>query len=59
MDLFDESIENLKSDGKTIVKSLCVYFVEKKCYQYCIVETGEVLFSPIEDPGEAYLKHGI
>ena len=46
VDLVDESVENLKSDftydGKTIVKSICVYFVKKKCYQYCIVETSEV-----------------
>ena len=66
MDVIDESIENLKSDftydGKTIMKSVCVYFVEKKCYQYCIGETGEVFYSPIEEPDEAYksyLKHRV
>ena len=66
VDLIGESIDNLKSefvfDGKTVVKSVCVYFAEKKCYQYGIVETGEVFYSPIEKPVEAYiayLKHGI
>ena len=66
MDLVDEAVNNLKSkytyDGKTIVKSVCVYFADKKCYQYGIVETSEVFYSPIEEPVEAYksyLKHGI
>ena len=66
MDLVNEAVNNLKSkftyDGKTIVKSVCVYFVDKKCYQYGIVETAEVFYSPIEEPIEAYrnyLKHGI
>ena len=34
--------------------------MEEKCYQYCILETGEVFYSPIEEPVEAYksyLKH--
>ena len=66
MDLVDDVVNNLKAnftyDGKTIVKSVCVYFSDKKCYQYGIVETGEVFYSPIEEPVEAYksyLKHGI
>ena len=66
MDLIDEAVNNLKSkftfDGKTIVKSVCMYFVDKKCYQYGIVETAEVFYSPIEEAVEAYksyLKHGI
>ena len=46
MDLVDESIENLKSDfvcdRKTIVKSVYVYFAERKWYQYEVIETGEV-----------------
>ena len=66
MDLVDEAVNNLKSkftfDGKTIVKSVCMYFVDKKCYQYGNVETAEVFYSPIEEAVEAYksyLKHGI
>ena len=53
IDLVDEAVNNLKSeftyDRKTIVKSVCVYFTEQKCYQYDIVETGEVFYSPIEE----------
>ena len=41
MDLLGESIDNL-----TVVKSVCVYFAEKNCYQYGIVETGGVFYSP-------------
>ena len=66
IELINEAIDNMKSefmyDGKTIVKSVCVYFADKKCYQYGVVETGKVFYSPIESPIEAYkafLKHGI
>ena len=66
IELVDEAVNNLKSEftyeGKTIVKSVCVYFADKKCYQYGIVETGEVFYSPTEEPVQAYknyLKHGI
>lgn len=63
--LVNESVDNLKSTfmhkGKTVVKSVCVYFADKKCYQYGVVETGEVFYSPLEEPVEAYksyLKYG-
>ena len=66
IELINEAIDNMKSefmyDGKTIVKSVCVYFGDKKCYQYGVVETGKVFYSPIESPVEAYkafLKRGI
>ena len=52
VELVNEAIDNMQSefmhDGKTIVKSVCVYFAEKKCYQYGVIETGEVFYSPIE-----------
>ena len=59
-ELVDEAVNNLKSEftyeGKTIVKSVCVYFADKKCYQYGIVGTGEVFCSPTEEPVQEYKK---
>ena len=53
MDLIGESIDNLKSefvyDGKMVVTSVCVYFAEKKYYQYGIVETGKVFYTPLKN----------
>jgi hypothetical protein len=48
---------DIKVDGKTIIKTVFMYFSEVPCWQYCILETGDVFYSKSEDPVTAYNEY--
>ena len=54
----DNAIEmmrtDVKVDGKTIIKTVYVFFSEHPCWQYCVLETGETFYSTSGDPTTAY-----